>query len=109
MKASEIEVGGTYTARVSGNLVAVRVDAIRETVESRGSKLVDGHRYDVTNLATGRKLTFRSAAKFRGKAVCGKWISDNDPAGPTSERCRKPAEHSGGCVGLTVGVVAAAK
>jgi hypothetical protein len=36
--------------------------------------------------------------------VCGKWISDNDPRGPTKERCRRPKGHSGPCQGLTVNV-----
>lgn len=70
MKAKDIKVGGTYTARVSGRLVKVKVDGIREVHMSPRSfwsrslystKTV----YDVTNLATGRKLTFKSAAKFR--------------------------------------------
>jgi hypothetical protein len=36
--------------------------------------------------------------------VCGKWVSDNDPRGPTSERCRRPKGHSESCQGLTVNV-----
>ena len=30
MKANEIEIGGRYTAKVSGKLTTVRVDAIRD-------------------------------------------------------------------------------
>lgn len=66
MKKAEIVVGGHYTAKVSGKLVTVRVDAIRDEYRSRG--LYDNQLatfYDVTNLSTGRKTTFRSAAKFR--------------------------------------------
>lgn len=61
MKASEIRVGGVYIAKVSNKLTRVRVDAIRET----GWSIRCVWAYDVTNLTTGRKTTFRSAAKFR--------------------------------------------
>ncbi len=65
MKASEIKVGGLYEAKISDRVVTVRVDAIRK----RGTASRVGREvtvYDVTNLTTGRKTTFRSAAKFRG-------------------------------------------
>lgn len=65
MKKSEIEVGGHYRARVSGNLVTVRVDKIVETSDYKGRNIT---LYGVTNLTTKRRLTFRSAAKFRAKA-----------------------------------------
>ena len=55
MKKSEIKVGGLYLAKVAGSVTTVRVDATR------------GSGYNVTNLRTGRKTTFRSAAKFRCK------------------------------------------
>jgi DNA helicase II / ATP-dependent DNA helicase PcrA len=68
MKASEIKVGALYRAKVNGKLTTVRVDR----VEARGTKgQVGGIRsrtvtlYHVTNVATGRTTTFRSAAKFR--------------------------------------------
>lgn len=63
MKAAEIKVGGHYTARVSGRLVTVRVD--NSYVEYHPP--IMGYRtvYYVTNLATGRKTTFRSAQRFR--------------------------------------------
>lgn len=63
MKKAEIKVGGLYTARVSGNFVTVRVDKIR--VGTSFDR--DCTYYDVTNLKTGRKTTFRSAAKFRSE------------------------------------------
>lgn len=71
MKKAEIKVGGYYRAKVSGNLVTVRVDAVRETdpagtlTNKRGNIKSPVTVYDVTNLKTGRKTTFRSAAKFR--------------------------------------------
>ena len=63
MKAKDIVVGGVYLARVSGKLTSVRVDAIEEVYSSR-CRWRDWYR--VTNLATGRKLTFYSPQKFRG-------------------------------------------
>ena len=74
MKANEIKVGGIYRARISGNFVDVRVDAIRETTKRGRSSgysglpnYVDAVVYDVTNLTTGRRTTFKSTAKFRGE------------------------------------------
>lgn len=62
MKASEVEVGGYYVAKVSNRETVVKVDAVRERSNYNGrSQTV----YDVTNTATGRTTTFRSAAKFR--------------------------------------------
>lgn len=74
MKANEITKGGKYIAKVSGNLTTVRVDEIRETSRSRMNhysgrlEYTDKVVYDVTNLKTGRKTTFKSAAKFRRAA-----------------------------------------
>ena len=73
MKANEIKKGEKYIAKVSGVLTTVRVDEIREV--SRGRMAAGGYTYgtatvyDVTNLKTGRKTTFRSAAKFRREVV----------------------------------------
>jgi hypothetical protein len=74
MKAKDIIVGGKYRAKISGRLTTVRVDATRiihriAGVTYGGSTIYrDAVVYDVTNLTTGRKTTFRSAAKFRGEA-----------------------------------------
>ena len=75
MKKREIKLGGIYTAKVSGKLTIVRVDQIRE--ESQCRNVITGRisrypsitAYDVTNLTTNRKITFRSAAKFRRAAI----------------------------------------
>ena len=67
MKKDQIKVGGLYTARISGKFVTVRVDAIRERLDPRGMGYAQVTVYDVTNLSTGRKTTFRSAAKFRAE------------------------------------------
>ena len=64
MTKDQIQVGGLYTAKVSGRLTTGRVLAIREVPPSWR----DGRwetRIDVVNMVTGRKLTFRSAATPR--------------------------------------------
>lgn len=72
MLKHQIKLNGRYIARISGRLVTVQVDAIREIDgwgPGRGSIYRPASKaktvYDVTNLATGRKTTFRSASKFR--------------------------------------------
>jgi len=65
MKKNEIKVGGLYRAKVSGKLVTVRVDAIR--VRDGYGTMKDTTVYDITNLSTGRKTTFKSAVKFRSE------------------------------------------
>ncbi len=59
MKKSEIEKGGIYIAKVSGKIVKVRVNEIRQGVMTR---------YDCTNMATGRQITVRSAMRFRERS-----------------------------------------
>jgi hypothetical protein len=59
MKANEVKVGGVYVAKVAGKLTEVKVTCIREN--AFGQRML----HDVVNLRTGRKTTFRSAAKFR--------------------------------------------
>lgn len=66
MKAAEIKVGGHYVAKVSNKLTTVRVDTVREVFDHNDKS---SNRYDVTNLATGRKTTFRSAMKFHFVAL----------------------------------------
>lgn len=70
MKKSQIKIGGVYRALVNGKLVPCRVDSIEESTQRRGGPLggtcaMKSQIYHVTNLATGRKTTFRSAMKFR--------------------------------------------
>ncbi|MCZ2341493.1 MAG: hypothetical protein LC104_06805 [Bacteroidales bacterium] len=68
MKKSQIQTDCVYVARVSGRLVTVRVDRIRDTQVKSCTGFRDATLYDVTNLKTMRKLVFRSATKFRGPA-----------------------------------------
>lgn len=75
MKKNEIKVGGHYQAKVSNKITMVRVDLIREVVGYKGRESTV---YDVTNLSTGRKTVFHSAAKFRAEA--NKITAANDEA-----------------------------
>lgn len=65
MRKNEIRVGGLYLAKISNNIVTVRVDSIREAEPTQFKRAETV--YGVTNLKTGRKVTFRSAAKFRAE------------------------------------------
>ena len=67
MKKKEIIPGGVYLAKVSNRIVKVRVD----TVSDNGGRTI----YGVTSLLTHRKLTFRSAQRFRS-------IAPHDGDGP---------------------------
>jgi hypothetical protein len=61
MKKHQIKVGGLYTAMVTDQLVTVQVDGIGTDIYMG----VEKTHYYVTNLKTGRKLVFKSAARFR--------------------------------------------
>lgn len=86
MKRSDIKQGGVYVANVSGKKTKVRVDAIRETVERRYNRfggswdVAAATRYDVTNLATGRRLVFRSAQRFLRPIVCSSPVASPEAA-----------------------------
>ena len=54
MKKAEVELRGVYVAKVSGRLVTVRLE--RESPYGG---------WDATNLATGRAVRIRSAARLR--------------------------------------------
>ncbi len=70
MKSSEIEVGGKYTAKVSGQIVTVRVDQIKEHYQRSSERWVD--HYECTNLNTSRRITIKSCQRFRAKVGSGK-------------------------------------
>ena len=63
MKAKDITVGMKVFMKVSGNVVPVRVDSIREMSNYKGRSSTV---YGCTNLKTGRPCSARSASKFRG-------------------------------------------
>lgn len=72
MLKKDIKVGGEYTATVSGQRVTVKVDSISIPKRYAGTGRATTH-YQVTNLRTGNKLTFRSAARFQ-RAVAMKEV-----------------------------------
>lgn len=65
MKIADVQVGGRYIAKVSGVLTTVRVLAMRETSTFSGAPRSV---LDVINERTGRRTTFRSAARLRRPA-----------------------------------------
>jgi hypothetical protein len=64
MNLAQVTVGGRYTAKVSGNLTTVKVLAIREEAGWTSTRRAQT-RIDVVNERTGRRTTFRSAARLR--------------------------------------------
>lgn len=84
MNKGDIKEGGLYRARVGADVVTVRVRHVRPDPPaacgwSRRPRTV----YDVEVLATGRRLTFRSARKFREGVSAGE---GGDPAEDTLTR-----------------------
>ena len=65
MKKADVEMGGRYVAKVSGTLVAVRID--RESPYGG---------WDATNLATGRSVRIRTAARLRRRAAQDRTATD---------------------------------
>src|ERR1019366_2183308 len=60
MKKDQIKIGGTYLAKVSDKLVAVRLDA---------ENLHGG--WDATNLTTNKKVRIKTAQRLHGEAHRG--------------------------------------
>ena len=69
MKRSEVEVGKTYTCKVSGKLVPVRIARDRGWSEVYKSGLwKDKHSgWDAMNLSTHRKIHIATAAGLRAE------------------------------------------
>ena len=68
MKLKEIEIGGRYTAKVSGRLQVVRVLEIREA-PGWGPSGRSTTRIEAINEATGRKITIRSPQRLRSRVT----------------------------------------
>lgn len=77
MKASEIEVGGIYTAKVSGKIARVRVDDKVPRFRLRDG--VEWTEYRCTNLETRRQIRIKSCQRFRQR-VQPKEMSYEHPA-----------------------------
>lgn len=74
MKKADIKIGGHYLMKVSGSVVPVRVDTVREISSFQGRVQTV---YDCTNLKTGRSCKAHSAAKFRGPFATDTWKRPN--------------------------------
>jgi hypothetical protein len=57
IRKKDVKIGGVYHAKISGNVVRVRLD---------GPNPYGG--WNATNLITGRPVRIKSAAKLRGEA-----------------------------------------
>lgn len=58
MRMKDVKIGEVYLAKVSGNIVRVRID--RENIYGG---------WDATNLKTGRDVRIKSGRRLRGKAA----------------------------------------
>ena len=74
MKKADVKTGEVYSAKVSGNVVPVRID--REN--PRGG-------WEGTNLVTGKAVRIKSAQRLRGKAATWPGKTDEAPAETPSE------------------------
>ena len=63
MKLNDVQVGGRYTAKVSGRIVTVRVVEIVEVPATRWSNART--RIEAVNEATGRRVSIRSPLRLR--------------------------------------------
>lgn len=63
MKLSDVQVGGRFTAKVSGRIVTVRVVEIVQVGATRRSSVKT--RIEAVNEATGRRITIRSPQRLR--------------------------------------------
>jgi len=87
MKQADVKVGENYTARISGNLVTVRIDRERAAKSTAKGQQRHGG-WDATNLATNKKVHIKSAAKLRGKARAPKGASAKSVAAADQENAR---------------------
>ena len=74
MKKADVKTGEVYSAKVSGNIVPVRIDR----ANPRGG-------WDGTNLKTKKAVRIKSAQRLRGKAST--W-----PGKPATKSAAKPAD-----------------
>ena len=63
MKLSDVEIGGRYRAKVSGQMVTVRVTEIRDSASFGRSKTV----IYAVNETTGRQIVIRSPRRLRSR------------------------------------------
>ena len=70
MKMQDVEVGGRYTAKVSGRIVVVRVVEIKEIPPASWSRRDTWRKLIyVVNERTGKRITIRSAQRLRARVA----------------------------------------
>ena len=90
MKLSEVQVGGRYTAKVSGKVQVVRIVEIREGPASKWSRART--QIEAVNEATGRRITIRSHQRLRRAASGCEFCSaalTAPPAGSPARTARR--------------------
>lgn len=66
MKLSEVQIGGRYTAKVSGRVVTVRVTQIKQVPPvSWSARSAWRTLIEAVNESTGRQITIRSPQRLR--------------------------------------------
>jgi len=65
LKLSDVQIGGRYTAKVSGRIVTVRVVEIVGVAATRWSSAKT--RIEAVSEATGRRVTIRSPQRLRSR------------------------------------------
>ncbi len=63
MKLNEVQVGGRYTAKVSGKVQMVRIVKFRDVPATKWSRAKT--QIEAVNEATGRRFTIRSPLRLR--------------------------------------------
>jgi hypothetical protein len=100
MKRNEIEVGGTYSAKVSGKLAPVRIVSdcgVWWPPSYRGYPEKQKHRgWEGFNLTTKRQIHIRSAARLRKRVDADRltMIRDARSAGASYEDARSQVERN---------------
>lgn len=72
MKKEDVVIGGTYLAKISGNVVPVTVT--KELTVFRGDKVFA--QWDAKNNKTGRTVRIKSAAKLRSHVPEHGWTAE---------------------------------
>ncbi len=88
MKKAEIQIGGIYLAKVSGQVVPVRVTKERDTYSYNGNYRMT---WEATNLRTGRTVRIKSAQRFRRRVTEDVATALNDEEAKAREASRANA------------------
>ena len=83
MKKNEVKVGKVYSAKVTGKMVPVRIDA----VNPHGG-------WEATNLVTKKRIFIKSAQRLRGLAATWPGKAEAKPAAKVATPAKKPAKAS---------------